>query len=52
MLTSPTGKVGPGKVFIEDRQKVRIVVGISLLRNEEEMGKAEKLIKEAKEKQI
>lgn len=51
-VTSSTGKVGSGKVFIEDKQKVRTVVGISLLRNEEEIGEAEKLNKEAKEKKI
>ena len=48
-VTSSTGKVGPG---IEDKQKVRIVVGISLVCNEEEIGEAEKLNKEAKEKKI
>jgi hypothetical protein len=54
--TLPTGEIdilGPGKVFIFDKQKVGTVTGTSLLCNEEleEMGatldEAERLIKEA-----
>lgn len=50
--TLPTGEMeelGPGKVFIFDKQKVGIVT--SLPRNEE-LDEAERLIKEAKEKQV
>lgn len=49
----PTGKVevlGPGKVFF-DKQKVGIATGTSLLCNEN-LDEAEKLLKEAKEKQV
>ena len=54
--TLSTGEVetlGPGKVLIEDKQKVGTVTGTSLLRNElEELDEAERLIKEARDKKI
>lgn len=49
-----TGEVetlGPGKMFVFDKQKVGTVTGTSLHRNEE-LDVAEKLIKEAKEKKV
>ncbi len=58
-LTLPTGEVeelGPGKVFIFDKQKVGTVTGTVGYEELEEMGanldEAEKLIKEAKEKKV
>ena len=53
----PTREVetlGPGKVYIFGGPKVGTVTGTSLLRNEEqeEIDEAERLIKEAKEKQV
>ena len=53
--TLPTGEVetlGPGKVYVFGGPKTGIVTGTSLLRNDEELNEAEKLIKEAKEKKI
>ena len=43
--------LGPGEIYIFDKEKVGKVTGSSLLCNEE-MGEAEKLIKEAKEKRV
>lgn len=49
LSTGEMEELGPGKVFIFDKQKVGIVT--SLPRNEE-LDEAERLIKEAKEKQV
>ena len=57
--TLPTGEVemlGPGEVFIFDKQKVGVITGTVGYDNLKEMGatlnEAEKLIKEAKEKKV
>lgn len=56
--TLPTGGVetlGPGKMSIEDRQKVGTVTGTSLHSNEEELeelNEAERLIKEAHDRSV